>query len=150
MLDNLNNLSGPMKWSVQYTPGRGLTPTLLVGHLPSSPLRLIDASCLPYSHFMPHGLQLDECTTLWGEPDQVHMQNIEQNIEHMTVIRMWLNLRPQKFTKKYIHIHRNCESGLATIYKHAAHRLVQHMLQVVEMAWKDDSTLAISFYMCYR
>jgi len=36
-------------------------------------------------------------------------------------------------TKKEIHItvtciHRNCESGLATIYKHAAHRLVQHTL----------------------
>ena len=24
--------------------------------------------------------------------------------------------------------HRNCESGLAIIYKHAAHRLVQHTL----------------------
>ena len=35
------------------------------------------------------------------------------------------------------------------IYKHAAHRLVQHRLQVVEMAWTDDSTLAIFFYMRY-
>jgi len=34
--------------------------------------------------------------------------------------------------------------------KHAAHRLVQHMLQVVEVALTDDSTLAIFFYMRYR
>ena len=40
--------------------------------------------------------------------------------------------------------------GLAMIYKHAAHRLVQHMLQVVEVALTDDSTLAIFFYMRYR
>ena len=31
-------------------------------------------------------------------------------------------------TKKYSCVHRNCESGLAIIYKHAAHRLVQHTL----------------------
>jgi len=57
---------------------------------------------------------------------------------------------PQKITKKYTNVHSNCESGLATVYKHAAHRLVQHTLQVVEMAWTDDSTLAIFFYTCYR
>ena len=51
--------------------------------------------------------------------------------------------------KIYTRVHRNCESGLVIIYKHAAHRLVQHRLQVVEMAWTDDSTLAIFFYMCY-
>jgi len=39
--------------------------------------------------------------------------------------------------------HRNCESSLVIIYKHAAHRLVQHMLQVVEMAWTGESTLGI-------
>jgi len=56
-------------------------------------------------------------------------------------------------TKKIHSIHRNCESGLghlAMMYKHAAHRLVQHMLQVVEVALTDDSILAIFFYMCYR
>jgi len=47
-------------------------------------------------------------------------------------------------------VHRNCESGLAMIDKHAAHRLVQHMLQVMEVALTDDSTLAIFFYMRYR
>jgi len=53
--------------------------------------------------------------------------------------------------KKLVYsIHRNCESGVAIIYKHAAHRLVQHMLQVVEVALTDDSTLAIFFYMHYR
>jgi len=31
-----------------------------------------------------------------------------------------------------------------------AHRLFQHTLQVVEMAWTDDSTLAIFFYIRYR
>jgi len=39
--------------------------------------------------------------------------------------------------------HRSCESGI----KHAAHRLVQHTLQVVEVTWINDSTLAIFFYM---
>ena len=54
--------------------------------------------------------------------------------------------------KKIHSVHRNCESGLAMIYKHAAKRLVQHMhmLQVVEAALTDDNTLAIFFYMCYR
>ena len=63
---------------------------------------------------------------------------------------MWLNLTgPQKITK-YTHMY-TCESGQVIIYKHAAHRLVQHRLQIVEMAWTDDSTLAISvFYMHYR
>jgi len=30
------------------------------------------------------------------------------------------------------------------------HRLVEHTLQVIEMTWIDDSTLAIFFYMRYR
>ena len=53
---------------------------------------------------------------------------------------------------KYIYVYTGTayESGLVIIYKHAAHRLVQHRLQVVEMAWTDDSTLAIFFYMRYR
>ena len=46
--------------------------------------------------------------------------------------------------KIYTRVHRNCESGLVIIYKHAAHRL-----KVVEMAWRDDSTLAVFFYMRY-
>jgi len=52
-------------------------------------------------------------------------------------------LRPQKITK-YTRVHKNCESGLVIIYKHAAHRLVHHRLQVVETAWTDDSTLVWS------
>ena len=51
-------------------------------------------------------------------------------------------------TKKIHSVHRNCD--LAMICKHAVHRLVQHMLQVVEVALTDDSTLAIFFYMHYR
>jgi len=35
------------------------------------------------------------------------------------------------------------------VYKHAAHRLVQHMLQVVEVALTDDSTRPI-FCLHYR
>ena len=57
---------------------------------------------------------------------------------------------PCVITKKIHSLHRNCESGVAIIYKHAAHRLDQHMLQVVEVALTDDSTLAIFFYMRYR
>ena len=85
--------------------------------------------------------------TLWCEPDRVHMQNMEQLHAygcHENVTE------PQKSHKIYTHVHRNCESGLAIIYKHAAPRLVQHRLQVVEIAWTDDSTLAIFFYMRYR
>jgi len=52
--------------------------------------------------------------------------------------------------KKITCVHRNCESGLATIYTHAAHRQVQHTLQVIEMAWKDDSTLAISIALLWE
>ena len=53
-------------------------------------------------------------------------------------------------SQKKIHsLHRNCESGLAMIYKHAANRLDQHMLQDTEVALTDDIILAI-FYMRYR
>jgi len=83
-----------------------------------------------------------KCTTLWGEPDQVHVQNMEQ----LHAFDCHQNVAEPQATEK----HRNCESGLVIIYKHAAHRLVKHRLQVVQMAWTDDSTLAIFFYICYR
>ena len=67
---------------------------------------------------------------------------------HLTVIRMWLTSGHRKSHKIYTRVHRNYESGLVIIYKHAAHRMVQHRLQVVEMAWTDNNTLAI-FYMRY-
>ena len=82
--------------------------------------------------------------TLWGEPDQVHAQNMEQ---------LHACSQATENHKIYTRVHRNCESGLviiykqaahSTIYKHAAHRLVHHRLQVVEMAWTDDSTLVWS------
>jgi len=52
---------------------------------------------------------------------------------------------------KYTHVYTGTvsQAWFNIIYKHAAHRLVQHRLQVVEMAWTDDSTLAIFFYMHY-
>ena len=37
--------------------------------------------------------------------------------------------------KKYTSIHRNCESGLAIIYKHAAHRLVQAHAALRSWRW---------------
>jgi len=74
-----------------------------------------------------------------------------QNMEQLRAYDCHQNVaEPQKSHKTYTCVHRNCESGLAIIYKHAAPRLVQHRLQVVEMAWTDDSTLAIFFYMCHR
>ena len=54
-----------------------------------------------------------------------------------TCISLW-----SKSHKIYTRVHRNCESGLVIIYKHAAHRLVQYRLQVVQMTWTDDSTPA--------
>ena len=68
-------------------------------------------------------------------------------IKSLINIRRAVDLCVIKHTHTKIHsVHRNCESGLAMIYKHAAHRLVQHMLQVVEVALTDDSTLATFFY----
>ena len=47
--------------------------------------------------------------------------------------------------KKYTCIHRNCESGLAIIYKHAATGWSStRCTEVIKMAWADDSTLGIS------
>jgi len=68
--------------------------------------------------------------------EQLHVFDCHQNVAE---------LQATENHKIYTHIHRNCESGLVIIYKHAAHRLVQHRLQVVEMAWTDDSNLASSF-----
>jgi len=65
--------------------------------------------------------------TLLGEPEQIHMQNMEQLHAydcHQNVTE------PQATDNRkitYTHLQRNCESGLAIIYKHATHRLVQHM-----------------------
>ena len=73
--------------------------------------------------------------TLWGEPDQVHAQNMEQ---------LHACSQATENHKIYKRVHRNCESGLVIIYKHVSHRLVHHRLQVVEMAWTDDSTLVWS------
>jgi len=72
------------------------------------------------------------------------MQNMEQL--HVHAYDGHQNVTEPQATKnhmKYIPEHRNCESGLAIIYKHAAHRLVQHRLQIMKMAWTDDSTLLL-------
>ena len=73
--------------------------------------------------------------------EQLHTFDCHQNVAEPQVTENH---------KIYTRVHRNRESGLVIIYKLAAHRLVQHSLQVMEMAWTDDSTQAISFYMRYR
>ena len=70
--------------------------------------------------------------------EQLHAFDCHQNVAE-----------PQATENHITRVLRNCESGLVRIYKHAAHRLVQHRMQVVEMAWTDDSTTAIFFYMHY-
>jgi len=90
-----------------------------------------------------------KCTTLWGGPDRVHVQNMEQ----LYAFDCHQNVAEPQATenqKIYTCVHRNCESGLDIIYRHAAHRLVQHRIQVFEMAWTDDSIVVIFFYMHYR
>ena len=90
-----------------------------------------------------------KCTTLWGEPDRVHTQNMEQ----LHAYDCHQNVTEPQATEnhmKYTRVYRDCESGLAIIYKNAAYRLVQHRLQVVEMACTVDSTLAMFLYMCYQ
>jgi len=94
--------------------------------------------------------------------EQLHAYDCHQNVteppatENHTHVYTSLVPRPARDTASdprwgclglgtRLRVHRNCESGLAIIYKHAAHMLVQHRLQVVEMAWTDDSTLAIFF-----
>jgi len=94
-----------------------------------------------------HIYNTKKCTTLLDEPDRVHAQNMEQ----LHAFDCHQNVAEPQATENHIkHVHRNCESGLVIIYKHAAHRLVQHRLQVVEMAWTNDSTLVIFFYLRYR
>ena len=94
-----------------------------------------------------------KCTTLWGDPDRVHVQNMEQLHAYDCPQNVTEPQATARISRKSTHVYRGAESGLATnIYyiKHAVHRLVQHTLQVVEIAWTDDSTLAIFFYMRYR
>jgi len=51
---------------------------------------------------------LDECTTLWGKPDRVHKQNMEQ----LNAYDSHQNLRPQNITKRiHTHLHTNCVSA---------------------------------------
>ena len=74
--------------------------------------------------------------TLWGEPDQqLHAYDCYQNATQPRATEITQNTHA-------------CtqELCLAEIHKHAAHRLVQHRLKVVEMAWTDDSILTIFFY----
>ena len=76
-----------------------------------------------------------------------------QNMEQLHAYDCHQNVTEPQATEnhmKYTRVHRNCESGLAIIYKNAAYRLVQHRLQVVEMACTFDSTLAMFLYMCYQ
>jgi len=56
----------------------------------------------------------------------------------------------QKITKKSTHLYTGTVSQ-AWLYKLAAHKLVHAAhAAVMEMAWIDDSTLAIFLYMYYQ
>jgi len=70
-----------------------------------------------------------------------HFRRCGDNSRAATNQEWHLIKRILSITKKYTCLHRNCESGI----KHDAHRLVQHTLQVIEMTWKNDSTLALFF-----
>ena len=69
---------------------------------------------------------------------------------HMTVIGMWQNLRPQDIIEKYTHVqHKNCESTLVILYKACCTQAgPAHSAGHVEIAWTDDSTLAIFWHRC--
>ena len=71
-----------------------------------------------------------KCTTLWGKPDRVHAQNMEQ-LHAFDCHQSVAEPQVKENHKIYTRVHSNCESGLVIIYKHAAHRLVQHRPQVV-------------------
>ena len=90
-----------------------------------------------------------KCTTLWGDPDRVHVQNMEQ----IHAFDCHQNVAEPQATEnhiKYTHAYTRTVNQAWYNIQHAAHRLVQHRLQVTEMAWRDDSTLAIFFYIHYR
>ena len=65
------------------------------------------------------------------------------NMEQLHAYDCDQNVTEPRATENYTHVYTGTESGLAIIYRHAAHGMIQHRLQVVEMAWTDDSTLAI-------
>ena len=59
-------------------------------------------------------LLLDEYMTLWGEPDGVHMQNIEQ-LNAYDCHQNVTEPRTTEYRQKKSHMYMNLESGLATI-----------------------------------
>jgi len=71
--------------------------------------------------------------TLWGEPVRVHAQNMEEIHAFHSHHNVAEPRATENHTNLYTRVHKNCESGLVIVYKHAAHRLVQHRMQVVQM-----------------
>jgi len=76
-----------------------------------------------------------------------------QNMEQLHAYDCDQNVTEPRAIENHTHVYTG--SGTVSqawliIYRHAAHGMVQHRLQVVEMAWTDDSTLAIFFYLRYR
>jgi len=66
-----------------------------------------------------------KCTTLWGEPDRIYVQNMEQ----LHAYDCHQNVTEPQATEnhiKYTHVYTGTvsESGVVITYKHAAHRLV--------------------------
>ena len=63
-----------------------------------------------------------------GEPDRVHAQNMEQIHAFHSHQNVAEPQATENHTNLYTHVHKNCESDLVIMYKHAAHRLVQHRM----------------------
>ena len=96
---------------------------------------------------------LDECITLWGEPEWVHAQNVDQLHAH--------DCHQNVTEPQAIHVqHRNCESGLATCktcctqagpahaagnecgdgmdrWKHSSHLFWHALLEEVWVQWQE-------------
>jgi len=64
--------------------------------------------------------------------EQLHAYDCDQNVTE------------PRATENHTYVYTGTVSRAWLIY-----RLVQHRLQVVEMAWTDNNTLAIFFYLCY-
>jgi len=75
-----------------------------------------------------------------------------QNMEQLHAYDCDQNVTEPRATENHTHVYTGTvsQAWLAIIQRHAAHGMVQHRLQVVEIAWTDDNTLAIFFYLRYR
>jgi len=98
--------------------------------------------------------------TLWGEPEQVHVQNKWSSCMHMTVIRMWLRLHATEYDTPKVQTHRNSESGYSSVITHSLYGCAAHWQHIMcsarhmgydvaypKMAWTDEAFLTY-FWTC--